>query len=570
MKDAPVTSEPVDHDVVGLRTQGSGRITYVAAIGLASFLLFSLELLAGRLVLPVFGGSPGVWTTALCFFTASLFVAYLYAHLVATRLRPRVGGAMHLCLAITVVAVTLAAPTDPAPLRVSGMSTVFNVILALAIIAGPMALLLGSTSPLLSAWFATDGRDPWWLYAASNAASLVALLAYPLLIQPFIPLSSQRILLLVGLVLFVVLLALVVLRSRVAQPEVESDAIAPVDPAPSRRRQLTWLLCAAIPAGLLSAVTAYVTTDLVSAPLLWVGPLAIYLGSFVVAFSARGRRTLGVIEWLVPAAVTWLWILYIYPDGRWPLAGLLVTLFGSYAVLATAIHGRLAGDRPNERYLTRFYLTMAAGGMLATAAVAIVAPLIFSSIYEYPLLLVAGAASLSLLRGPGRSIRKGLSALGLDVGRRLAPYLAIAGLLALQMATSDSLDNVPLRIVLVGGAVVAIAARSVVLTTGTAAILLVLGLTLTTQPLLRERTFFGVLRSVPRPRVTRASSFRGRRSMAHRCWATGVASRRATTSRPDRWATSSTICGRGQWAHRSGWSASGWGRSPRTPNLGTP
>lgn len=493
MTNAMVTDDSSEDHIARRRTSGSSPIVYIAAIGLASFLLFSLELLAGRLVLPVFGGSPGVWTTALCFFTTSLFLAYLYAHLVATRLRPRLGTAMHLGLAAIVVAVTLTAPTEPAALRVSGMPTVLNVILALAVIAGPAALLLGSTSPLLSAWFATEGRDPWWLYAASNAASLLALLAYPFVIQPVIPLSSQRALLLAGLMCFIVLLALVVVRGRVAPRADEPDATAPVVGAPSRRRQLTWLLCAAIPAGLLSAITALVTTDLISAPLLWVGPLAIYLGSFVVAFSARGRRILGVIEWLVPAAVTLLWIPYLYPDGRWPIAGLLVILFGSYAVLATAIHGRLAADRPDEHHLTRFYLTLAAGGMLATAAVAIVAPLAFSDIYEYPLLVVAGAASLSLLRGPARSVREGLAAFGLDVGRRLAPYVVIIGLVVLQMAMSDSFDRVPVRILVVGGAVVAIAARSWLLTTGTAAILLVLALSPATQPLLRERTFFGVL-----------------------------------------------------------------------------
>ena len=479
---------------VAPHTAGDRRTLYVAAISLASFLLFSLELLAGRLVLPVFGGSPGVWTTALCFFTASLFLAYLYAHLVATRLRPRVGATMHLCLAIVVAVVTLAGPTDPAGLRVSGMPTVVNVILSLALIAGPAALLLGSTSPLLSAWFATGGRDPWWLYAASNAASLLALLAYPIVIQPAIPLSAQRVLLLLGLLLFVGLLAVLVVRRDGAGRVVdEPETIAPPVRALGRRRQLTWLLCAAIPAGLLSAVTALITTDLISAPLLWVGPLAIYLGSFVVAFSARGRRVLGVVEWLVPAAVTLLWVPYVYPDGRWPIVGLLVVLFGSYAVVATAIHGRLAADRPDERYLTRFYLILAAGGMLATGAVAIVAPLAFSNIYEYPLLVVAGAASLALLPGPGGVARKGLVTVGLDAGRRLAPYAAIVGLFALQMWSSDSFDRVPVRGLLLGGAVVAIAARSVVLATGTAVALIVLALAPATAPLYQERTFFGVL-----------------------------------------------------------------------------
>ena len=273
------------------------------------------------------------------------------------------------------------------------------------------------------------------------------------------------------------------------EPQDSATSVAP----PGRRRQVIWLLCAAVPAGLLSAVTALITTDLISAPLLWVGPLAIYLGSFVVAFSARGRRVLWVIEWLVPAAVTLLWIPYVYPDGRWPLAGLLLVLFGSYAVLATAIHGRLAADRPDERYLTRFYLTLAAGGMLATAVVAVVAPLVFSNIYEYPILVVASAATLAMLPGPARTARRGIVGFGLDAGLRLAPYVVIIGLLALQMWASDAVDRMPVRVLLAGGAVVAIAARPSVLAVGTAALLLVLALAPATPPLHQQRTFFGVL-----------------------------------------------------------------------------
>jgi hypothetical protein len=482
------------HPTVGYR-----RPAYVAAIGLAAFLLFSLELFAGRLVLPVFGGSPGVWTTALCFFTTSLFLAYLYAHLVATRLRPRVAAATHVGLAIVVVGLVVVAPTDPAALRIGGVPTVLEVLLALTVIAGPLALLLGSTSPLLSAWFTTDDRDPWWLYAASNAASLAALLAYPFIIQPAIPLSSQRLLLAAGLLVFVGLLAFVAVRGRGAVSAVETRNPATALAAPGRRRQLIWLLCAAVPAGLLSAVTALIATDLTSAPLLWIGPLAIYLGSFVVAFSAHGRRILPVIEWLVPTAVTMLWIPYIYPDGRWPLAGLLLVLLGSYAVVATAIHGRLAADRPDERYLTRFYLTLAAGGMLATATVAVVAPLVLSNIYEYPILVVAGAATMAMLPGPARRVRRGTIGFGLEAGRRLAPYVVIVGLATLQLWASDALDRVPVRALLAGGAVVAIAAKPSVLAVGTAVVLLFFSLATATQPLHQQRTFFGVLevRSTP-------------------------------------------------------------------------
>ncbi|MBM4409625.1 MAG: class I SAM-dependent methyltransferase, partial [Chloroflexi bacterium] len=167
---------------------------YLTAVGLSGVLLFTLELLSGRLVLPVFGGSPGVWTTTLCFFTTIVLAGYVYAHLVATRLSPGLGGALHLGLAVVAIALTVLAPRDVASLRNPALPEVVNVLLAQAVLAGPAAFLLATTSPLLSAWYARRGGDPWWLYAVSNAASFGGLLLYPFLLEPFLPLSMQRLL----------------------------------------------------------------------------------------------------------------------------------------------------------------------------------------------------------------------------------------------------------------------------------------------------------------------------------------------------------------------------------------
>jgi len=171
---------------------------YLAAIGLSAFLMFSLELLAGRLVLPVFGGSPAVWTTSLCFFTGVLFVGYLYAHVLATRLRPAAGASVHVLLVAIAFLVTLAAPVDVASLRNPSLPEAVNVLAALAVLVGPAAFVLSTTSPLLSSWFGRSGRDPWWLYAVSNGASLAGLLAYPFLVEPTFPLSVQRMALVAG------------------------------------------------------------------------------------------------------------------------------------------------------------------------------------------------------------------------------------------------------------------------------------------------------------------------------------------------------------------------------------
>ncbi len=470
-----------------------GRRLFIVAIALSAFLLFSVELLAGRRVLPVFGGAPAVWTTALCFFTGVLFLGYLYAHLAVTRLGQRSGGVVHLALAVLVVIATIAGPTELGGLRSPGMPESLNVLLVLGLTAGPSIFLLTTTGPLLSAWFAGRGGDPWWLYAASNAASLAGLLAYPLAIEPTVSLSAQRVLIVAALAGLAIALAAIVVAGRQTPPRLDRPAVAAASPL-SVRRQVLWLLAAAIPAGLLSATTTHLAVDLVSAPLLWVGPLAIYLLSLVVAFSERGRRILPTVERLVPAAATLMWVSFVVPGG-WPVVVLLMFLLGSYAVLAIALHGRLAMDRPDEAHLTRFYLVLSAGGLLATAFVALVAPLVFNAIYEYPVLLVAGLVALALI--PRSELEPGAANLSKDIrlaAIRLVPYAAFGALLLLLVALDDpsSVGSIGL-IFAVGGAVIAVARSPRILAVGTAVAIVAVLFANWPDPLIQVRTFFGVI-----------------------------------------------------------------------------
>jgi SAM-dependent methyltransferase len=470
------------------------RPLFIASIALSALLLFTLELLAGRLVLPVFGGAPAVWTTALCFFTGVLFLGYVYAHVVVTRLGRRRGGVVHLVLAAAVVVAAILAPSDLASLRNPQLPEALNVLLVLTLIAGPAVFLLTTTSPLLSAWFAGRGGDPWWLYATSNAASLVGLLAYPVFLEPFLPLSIQRGLVTALLVALVALLASVVVSGRGGAPTPDRPAIAAAGSL-TARRQVLWLVAAAVPAGLLAATTTHLAVDLVSAPLLWVGPLAIYLASLVVAFSERGRRVLPVVERLVPTAATLMWISYAVPGG-WPVLVLLLFLLASYAVVAIALHGRLALDRPDEAHLTRYYLIISAGGLLATAFVALVAPFVFNDIYEYPVLLVAGLGVLALIRGPGGWLTGALD-LGRDAQRaiiRLAPYLGISAVLLLLVV----LDEAPMGgtialIFALGAAVIAVARSPRILAAGTGVAIAVTLALNSPSPFVQVRTFFGVI-----------------------------------------------------------------------------
>lgn len=503
---AAATAEWSVHEASQAVTR-SQRYLFVSALATSAFLLFTLELLAGREVLPIFGGAPGVWATALCFFTGVLFVGYGYAHFVATRLGRERGQLVHLVLAIGLVAATAVAPHALSGMRMPGLPEALNVLLALFLVAGPAAFLLASTTPLLSSWFAGTSTDAWWLYAASNAASLAGLLLYPFVIEPALPLSAQRTGLGAGLILFVGLLACIVATGRrkrgasasATAAGVPDDSTASASMPITRRRRFWWLVAAFVPAGLLTATTGFLTTDLVSAPLIWIGPLAIYLASFVVAFSARGRRFLPAVNRLVPAAATLLWLPYVAPVG-WPVVPLVITVLGSFAVLAVAIHGRLAEDRPDAAHLTHFYLVLSAAGVLATAVVGVLAPLILTDIYEYPLLVVAGPAVLAIRATSGTTLRlslDGATAAAQALVARVAPYALVGGLL---VAFAGRADPGLIGLLAVGGLVVigGVTPRILAITTPAALVIALLALTGTsgTSLLMEGRSFFGVSKVV--------------------------------------------------------------------------
>ena len=281
----------------------------------------------------MFGGTPAVWATVLFFFQGVLLLGYLYAHLSVQHLGPARGVALHLPLVLVAIVALALAPARFADLRIADSPAVLNLVGILVVAVGLPAFVMTSTTPLVSAWFASvrsarsEEPDPYWLYALSNAGSFAALLVYPLVIEPSLGLATQRNAWVGGLVVLAAVLATcgaLVIRSRrdAAEPRAIVDAVpqfvGPVDEqtAPSDevaepitwRRRARWLFLAAVPSGLLTAVTNFITTDLISAPLLWVGPLAIYLLSFVIAFSARGRRIVPLARRLSPAAVTLLWV----------------------------------------------------------------------------------------------------------------------------------------------------------------------------------------------------------------------------------------------------------------------
>jgi SAM-dependent methyltransferase len=527
-------------------------------IAVSAFLLFSVEPLVGRLTLPSFGGTPAVWSTVLFFFQAVLLGGYAYGHLSVTRLGPRRGAVVHLVLVSVALGALMVAPARIADLRDVHVPAVVNLLWILIVSVGPAAFAITATTPLLSAWFAAvrsaDGQpsDPYWLYALSNAGSFAALLAYPFIIEPAIGLTAQRTAWTIGIGLLLACLAVcagfVVRRvgrtgdaaatAEVAATETAATSTASAhDPAYliDWRRRARWLLLAAVPSGLLSAVTNFITTDLISAPLLWVVPLAIYLLTFTVAFSERGRRIVPRAEWLAPAAITLLWVPFGSAAG-WPIVPLLLVEFVGLGIVATTLHGRLATDRPPAERLTEFYLVLSLGGVLASSLVAVVAPILFKGVWEYPLLLVLALGALAVTRstttkptagpttagpttaGPttaqpptaqpptaqpptaepaapatAAKPRFDLSPFFRGARWRVGPYVAASLALGLALAATGSLGlEAGARWLLVGGLILLVGAQPRFLFVSTALVLALAVFVLSPAAIFRDRSFFGV------------------------------------------------------------------------------
>ena len=493
-------------------------LPFALPIGLSAFLLFSVQPLVGRLILPVFGGTPAVWATVLFFFQGVLLIGYLYGHLSVTRLGSW-GPPLHLVLATLAVIALLFAPPDLASVRMETVPPVLDLIRILFVLIGLPALVLTTTTPLVSGWFEAARErevvgDPYWLYALSNGGSLLALIAYPLVIEPRLGLGAQRGVWAVAYAVLVVLLAVAAsraipgLRARVAlvtANAARANASAVVAaPSIDWRRRGRWLLLAAVPSGLLSAVTMFISTDLVSAPLLWVAPLSIYLVTFIIAFSPRGQRWIGRAVLVAPAMITLLWVPY-GSAGGWPVLAVLAMELIAFGIVATALHGRLAQDRPDPSRLTEFYLILSLGGALASAFVALVAPTVFPGVWELPILLVGALVGLALVAPnvqPRAHVGRGLDFSPFIGGarQRLLPYGVAAALLVVAFVVTGALaTEAGIRWLLVGGLVLLVGARPWFLALATAFVLALATFVLQPPADFRDRSFFGVTEVLESP-----------------------------------------------------------------------
>src|SRR5918996_3139861 len=373
---------------------------------LGVFLVFAIQPMFARMALPLLGGAPAVWNTAMVFFQSALLAGYAYVHCLSRSFGPRGQIAGHLSLlAVASLSLPVAIGADWHP--PAGGASILWLIGLMAWTIGLPFLAVAATAPLIQKWFAGSAHpaacDPYFLYGASNLGSVLALVSYPLLVEPSLTLHEQGLLWAAGygaLALAITGCGLVVWRGRSAQ------AIAPAPSGLDQRagigwpRRLRWLFLALVPSGLLLAVTTHITTDLAAVPLLWVVPLALYLLTYVVAFARRPwLRHPWMVKTqpfvLIPLVLLFTWNLPFWVGLPLHLAGLFVS--------ALVCHGELARLRPRAEHLTEFYFWLAMGGALGGAFTSLLAPLLFDAVFEYPIALAAACLLRPTLL-PGRRI----------------------------------------------------------------------------------------------------------------------------------------------------------------------
>lgn len=470
------SDSPVNLPEKGLRSAPHPFFTlpFFTTLFGSSLLMFYIQPMIGKMLLPRLGGTTQVWNACMVFFQLILFAGYLYSHYSAELLGQRRQAAVHVGLAIAAllslpIGIASALPDPDQPIR--------WLMQALLVSVGAPLFVISSTAPLVQKWFSgtrhPGANDPYFLYVASNLGSLLALLTYPTLIEPFINLGQQAHLLTAGYLMLVMSLALCAVLSY--RDFVPTSAIyqnfapaAGVDRVPGRLR-LRWLILSFAPSSLLLGVTTYISTDIAAVPLLWILPLALYLLSFVIVFAKTPLFPHVLSVRAQALAVTFMAVtisLPIMTGGVMLLIQLIV-----FFLTALVCHGELARSRPAVRHVTEYYLWLSAGGVLGGAFNALLAPAIFTLPLEYPLVL-ALACSLRPYTMT-KSVNRG--DLLLPVGLGLGVLLANRGadLLSIGASTGSVVFAAKVVIIMIAGlALINFSERPVRFALGVTAILI--------------------------------------------------------------------------------------------------
>lgn len=371
---------------------------------LSAALLFQVQPLFAKMLLPRLGGTPAVWNTCVVFFELALVVGYLYSHLTVKWLGVRRQALLHIGLLLLPLAALPIRINDAWSVPTTG-NPIGPVFLLLLVSVGLPFFVVSTTAPLLQRWLGAtthpSARDPYFLYAASNVGSLLALLTYPTLVEPTLRLTTQSRVWAGGYGLLVVLVAACAWMMRRSLRDGDVDAViretsASADDAPavSWATRLRWLALSAVPSSLMLSTTTYITSDVAAVPMLWVIPLAIYLLTFVLVFARRPLIPHHLASAFFPIAIIPAFIVIIRED--WATLVTIPILLQLLFFAAMVCHGELVRTRPPAGQLTDFYLTMSIGGALGGLFNVLVAPLVFMSPAEFPI----GIVLACMLRSP--------------------------------------------------------------------------------------------------------------------------------------------------------------------------
>jgi hypothetical protein len=379
---------------------------YGGALLTASFLMFFIEPFVAKLLLPIWGGGPGVWNTCVLFFQVVLLLGYLYAHIVSKLAKPSVQ------LAAQMIVVWLSALQLPVQAwRFDSQTDTFGgpvccLFITLAGMVGSLFFAISTTAPLLQRWYSASrfarSADPYFLFAASNFGGLLGLLTYPFVIEPYVTLAQQAQLISIGYGIFGCLVTIAgfsMLRRNgtIAERPAEDSRL------PSFNSLIRWLLLSALPSSLVLGLTEHVTGELSAIPLFWIVPLAIYLISFIIVFGRDSRWAVTASTAVAPLMVA-ASVLIVYSENIYQLiggnayitSGVSVQLLTLFAV-CVACHGKIAAERPASAHLTVYYFIISLGGVLGSSFNALVAPLLLKGGHEYLIVLLLSAIVLSRL-----------------------------------------------------------------------------------------------------------------------------------------------------------------------------
>jgi hypothetical protein len=406
-------------------------VIFCVTVFTSAFLLFQVQPVIGKFILPWFGSTPGVWSTCLLFFQLLLLAGYGYSHVIVTHLTVKRQAIVHCCL-LGLALVALPITPDASFKPIDADLPVLRILVVLAVTVGIPYLLLSASGPLLQSWFARllPDRSPYRLYALSNAGSLLGLLSYPFVFERFLPLQQQSVLWSLGYVFFALacgacawLLGKQNADGNVSLPDAAGQDGQNVQP--EARKIFSWLGFSACGSALLLATTNQMSIDTAVVPFLWVLPLCLYLLSFILCFDSERWYVRPLYFAALPFVLINI-VRVLYDDLGTGLVEQIVSFSLTLFVCCMCMHGELARLKPDPKYLTLFYLMVAVGGAAGGLFVAVVSPAVFSGFYEYSILLVICAGAVGFM-----AVQQATSMLSAVFWRSLSGVFGVVGVAAI-------------------------------------------------------------------------------------------------------------------------------------------